>query len=500
MQRAIPGIFRMAMNFPLISAELATEASAIAGTSGQPLARMGIRKRGMTAPAVAVAPAAAPAPVDVPLSTAGLGGFPYYWQDPATLQFNADTYRWIISAVNGGANPAQLSGLFPNRCITALGSISYSLSNAEQQRLASASADIQIAQADLLTAWKAAFGSTWDGEAGRPIDVVVETIAKTWANPATDLKSLVSASDLAAFLPRAPAEAKTGGILPVLKAYLAAIAVADRWLDMVSRQNGFLQRARAALQIPTRQNGGLTLNNGSIVPAYRVETPLSSILRGLSNQNASLDAGFIAQRNSSSSISVAYNNEKPEVGDPTSFLALETGAGEELIGTAIAAAGKPVSIAARFEGVTRVSFAPMFFDTATLRGWFWTKAIEQAVKQAGPGAGGFGFSPKPPIDFSPQGQFGWLTGLVIARYPSLSIDLDAPVATRITNVVNGDKGAVLKLLGDALMAPGQAANYQASVGRDAGSAKPVLHLGHTVSHDLGSRAYVLSGNVRFIGQ
>src|SRR5262245_66300771 len=70
-----------------------------------------------------------------PFSSGALGSFPYYWQTPSELKFNATTYQWIGAGLKAGANPVELDGVFANRFISALSSIVYMNSTADQAQL-----------------------------------------------------------------------------------------------------------------------------------------------------------------------------------------------------------------------------------------------------------------------------------------------------------------------------------------------------------------------------
>jgi len=439
-----------------------------------------------------------PPPSYVALSTGSLGGFPYYWQDPSSLLFNAETYCWIDSAVNGGVVPASLSGPFTNLAITALGSIHFSLSAAQQSQLDTAQAQITGAQSNLLTAWQTAFGPTWGGQPAAPIDVVLQTIATNWANPPGAIQDLFTAPDLTALLSRAPSEGTA--VLPALSLYLAAIASANQWINLASRQRGYLQAALAALQLPTSANGGMLLNNQSVVPAYQFQTPVSDILAGLAGTNAGLTISLVARAAGNGTSQITLNGGMAATGDPVNLLSLKTETGVELAAAAIAAATESVSIAARFEGVTQVMFQPMPFDSTSMSGWFWSAAILQAGQAGAASAGGFSFSPTPPFDFSPRGQFGWLTGLLIARSPALSIGINGASATRIATAVNDGDGATLSFLGQSLSVPSMMSDYQAVVIAPQGAGQAILQIAPTIpsAPNLGSRAYVLGGIVRFI--
>ena len=184
------------------------------------------RQANLIAPALsgAVRSSAGPAnafvvPPDYLAFRAGsLGGFPYVWQDPATLQFNALSYSWISAALDGGTGPVAQQDIYTNRFSRVFGSLVYTLGASDRQRLTAAQNAIVAAQGALLAAWQATFKTIPAPTPGaRPIDLVVGTIVSEWAAPPTDLAALIAAKDPQALLDRAPAGTATivQALLPV---------------------------------------------------------------------------------------------------------------------------------------------------------------------------------------------------------------------------------------------------------------------------------------------
>ncbi len=131
-----------------------------------------------------------------PFLVGALGNFPYYWQNPNNLEFNAKTYAWISSALKARSD---------------------AMLQASSQTLPPMIAEQQSA---LLNAWKNVYGSFPEGE-GQPIDRVLRTISTHWADPPTTSQNLRTALNLNQILKATPASGQP--ILPVLASYLGAL-------------------------------------------------------------------------------------------------------------------------------------------------------------------------------------------------------------------------------------------------------------------------------------
>lgn len=144
-----------------------------------------------------------------PFMVGALGNFPYYWQNPRNLEFNAKTYTWMSSALKATSTNQPLLNL--------------------------ASHDIRHLQVTLLNAWKQAYGKFPDGE-GEPINRILSAIGNHWATPSTDLTAMVDSVNLNELLNASPASGKT--VIPVLADYLNALgSLASNNLALVASNN-----------------------------------------------------------------------------------------------------------------------------------------------------------------------------------------------------------------------------------------------------------------------
>lgn len=482
----------------LIEQALARAGSAAAAPGAGATARPMARLRGTTGAQPRAGADFFVVPTEyTPFGVGALGNFPYYWQIPANLSFNAITYAWVTSGLLPGTTPVQLDGVFTNRFIRVLSTVFYTLSTADQAKLDNAQAAATNEQRALLQEWKSAFGELPVDQAGTPpINLIIQVITGTWASPPTDLDQLLKAEDPLALLNAIPPKGQP--VVPVLKTYLTTISSSVPLLNEVTKNNGLLTHALAALQEPTVANGALALSDQKLMPAVSVQTPLSDILAGLASQSVDRTARLSLEVTPGNDGDVDFRVN----GSPTSSLPapqlvslIRTGGGEQLASVLSASAG-PTTITADFGGVTTVSFGPVEFSTAALKGWFWTEPIRQALQNGSLDVTGFKFSPKPPFDLSAGGPFGYVTSVLISRNPTIRVVTAPSKAALLASAFTRNVGAELIFLGRRLGTFGVQGGYSAT--RDsADNGAITLQPQASASIDTDARAFVLGVKTAF---
>jgi len=363
----------------------------------------------------------APAPPSLePFTVTALGNFPYYWQNPSNLKFNHLTYNWISANLRAGASPVQLDGSFTNYFIEALGAVSYRLSTADLNALSTARENAVNEQFAMLSAWQAAYGSIPNATpTQQPIDIIINTIATTWATPPTTWTAMQSSTNLNALLNSAPASGQT--ILPVLREYLNALGSSVSLQNAVSMNNGFVQQALAALQSPSLANGGISADNNFIYPAFAVLTPLADILSGLNNSANTITLAMTITANSPNGYTVTLDNNSSINVTASDFFQLFVQNNADFFRSLVETGSAPVQLEMTFPGVVQVNFAPVAYNESTGQNWFWTTPITDAIGNGTNDVSGFRFSPSPQIDFGTNGPFGFLNAVAISNYPSVKI-------------------------------------------------------------------------------
>lgn len=364
----------------------------------------------------------------VPFAAGALGNFPYYWEDPRTLAFNALTYGWINSSLRAGEMPVRLDGTFTTLFTQALGSISYMLSESDEAELRSAEVRAFEQQRLLLQAWRTAFGSLPPPSDQPPIDVILNTIATEWAIPPTDLMAMQESADIFALLNRTP----TGGppVVTALARYLDVLGDSVPLLNATTMNTGRIQRALQAVQNPTAANGALETTDG-IRPAYAVTTPLADILRGLADETHAIRLPLEVSRPMATHYAVAVDGGESLHVPMHDFFSIETGGTGDWLQDYLPAGSEPAQLDVTFEGLTPVSYGPVAFDHRLERNWYWPQPIVDAIANGSRDVSGFKFSPDPGIDFGPSGPFGFLTKVLISRLPRFELTLHGPAAATL---------------------------------------------------------------------
>lgn len=350
------------------------------------------------------------------------GNFFYSWQDSANVQlFNDPTFQWINGNLNGAATPLTFDGTFTNVFLQAISSISYSLSSADQAALTKASLAASQQAAALQNQWLTSFRAFPAGD-GTPIDAIATEIATKWASPPTDLPTMQNALDLTQLLNKAPASGQQ--IIPLVTNWLNALSSAVSLQNSVSLNNAYLRRAKAAIQSPTLANGGMTLNDTamSIVPAYSVTTPVSTIENSLNGGSPVVTLQTSVQKTSSDKATVNIKGGASFDIPIASFLSIGVGGGTNYFSDKLVSSDSETTVEMTFPGVNLVTFGPALFrQSGSSLDWFWMQPVADAIRNTGKDVSGYKFSPMPSIDFSEGGGFGYLGGVVVSAYPTIKI-------------------------------------------------------------------------------
>jgi hypothetical protein len=386
----------------------------------------------------------------VSFATGGLGNFPYNWQNPSNLQFNANTYNWINANLLAGASPIQQAtgSFFTNEFISALGSITYTLSNQDQATLNAATANATNQQAAILNQWVAIYGALPPTTPTQtPTDVIVSTICTSWASttPCT-LMQIQNSKNLNALLGNTPASGKP--ILPLLSNWLNALGSSVSLQNAVSMNNGYLANALANVQTPTVANGGLQVG-ATVFPAYSVATPMSSILNELADTSNAITLQMSVSTANSSEYSVSVSGGAGFNIPFLDFFGISIGSNANYFQSDISSNATSIDISMTYTGITLVQYAPTAFNESTSMNWFYMAPILQAI-QLGPNnttVSGYKFSPQPGIDFSANGPFGLTQGCAIANYPSVKIVVTSSNYQSIASAFNSSTSVGLSFLG-----------------------------------------------------
>lgn len=400
------------------------------------------------------------------------GNFPYNWQDTQNVtQFNQPTYTWISSNLKAGATPLELDGSFVNLYIQALSAISWSLSKADQATLNIAASNATKQAAAVQNAWLQAFKKLPAGSS--PIDDIAKIITTTWASTPTTLMAIQNSINLGKLLDQTPASGQA--VLPVFVSWLNAIGSSLSLQNNVTMNNAYLGRALAAVQNATSGNGGLLLNDGTTVPAFRVANQNSDIQNALAS-GSPVTMSMTVSRSTSNEFTVSVEGQTGFSIPVLDFLTIGIGGNASYFSSDLATTDNETTVDMSFPGANLVNFGPVAFtETGSSSSWFWMDPIRQAIANGANDVSGFKFSPVPPIDFSPAGPFGFVMGVAISGYPTMTITIKSSSYQKIQKTFQQTASSSVSFLGIQLASASES-TYSNNVQVDAASSTVTITL------------------------
>ncbi|MEY8758181.1 lamin tail domain-containing protein [Chryseobacterium tongliaoense] len=402
------------------------------------------------------------------------GNFPYYWQNPTNLAFNNKTYNWIASNLKANTTPVQLDQVFTNFYTQVLSKVVYSLSTSDTAALNTAQQNAVNQQVALLNSWKQAYGSLPPATPTmQPIDVIMNTIATQWASPKTTLSEIQVSKNLNKLLNNTPASGKV--ILPVLANYLNALGASVTLQNNVTMNNGYVSTALGNVQSPSADNGGLTLDNNTTVPAFQMTTQISDILNGLKNTSQAVNLAMEVSRETSDRFTVSVSGSTGFSIPILDFLTVGVSGNAKYFSDSLATSENKISVSMSFTGATLVNFGPSNYNTATGLNWAWFAPIQEAIKNGSKDVTGFKFSPNPNIDFSQNGPFGVLNGVAISNYPTIVIKVTSSNYQSIQKTFEQSSSVKVSFLGIPLASASES-TYSSSTSVDSSSSTITITL------------------------
>lgn len=406
-----------------------------------------------------------------------LGNMPYVWQDPANLKFNSQTYNWIKPNLRASTVPFQFDpGTdFTNQYLNVASKIGWSLSSADQAKLNAAAANATQQQAAVLTTWQAQMGELPAGKS--PIDGIAEIVTTQWANPPTTLTALQNAINPDSLLNQVPASG--GPVVPVFMNWINALGAAVPLQNQITMNNAYLKAAIRAIQTPSAANGAVELNDGSLQPAYAVNTPVADIENALKNTSTKIELSMDVKRSTSDTFQVSVSGGGGFSVPILDFLSLDVGGSSSYFSSDIATTSNETTVNMTFTGVNLVSYGPPAFSQAgQTKNWFWMDPVNEAIKSGYPAqdVSAFKFESQPPVsDWSDSGPFGYLAGAAISNYPSIEIVVKSSSYQQIEKTFQQSASVGISFFGIPL-GGGKEGTYSHSVKTDSSSSTVTITL------------------------
>lgn len=376
------------------------------------------------------------------------GDFLWYFLSPNQV-LNSGTYDYITANVSPGLVPAaaQLSssGGFANSYVQVISKIAYSLSSADlaavnrQQGLANTQAQTLIAD------YQTTFGPITQGQlqlaqaalgfVPNLQDYIISyMMGYIWSGMAQQSKPpltytvMAGARNLRDLLPNAPASANV--VITDASNYLSIMQPVVVIQSNQQQSSWILAQLRNNTQTPTTTNGGISTQNpynGQLNPlnvAFGLGSASpASIQNDLNNTGRTISLEMTTSSASGNEINVSVQGQTGfRVGSWLQF-AVSGGATYDMskvVGTSASA-----SVKMTWKGYSMVPISPLAWQQGNNTGWYYADPIAAAVKTGNQDVTNYKFvAPVSPVNlgpFSSGGNFGYLTNLLIANYPDISI-------------------------------------------------------------------------------
>ncbi|UQA55476.1 hypothetical protein [Polyangium aurulentum] len=375
-----------------------------------------------------------------PIQYPAQGDFMWYWQNGNQV-FNDSTFDYISALVAPGQveGTAQLSsaGSFPNAYVQVLNSLVYSLSTAEQGRLAQAQSNASAQAQTLISDYQTAFGTITsdqmkEAKVQTKQDYVISyVLGSLWSGRGADkplsYTEMSQARNLKKLLPSMPASGDQ--VVTDVTVYLNLMQDVNALSDNLQNGAWILQSLKNNTQYPSDRNGGMFTvdpNTGEVSKAsqvsYGVNASIASISNDLQNTARKISIGMTTSQASGGSVSVSVEGQAGfSVG---SWLQFSTTAGASYDMSKVSGTSTEASVSIEYAGYSVVPVAPLAWQQDRNIGFYYADPIAQAVANGSKDVTGFKFATSSPYNMASLasgGNFGLLTNLLISNFPTITI-------------------------------------------------------------------------------
>lgn len=373
-----------------------------------------------------------------PIQYPSQGDFMWNWQNPNQV-FNNGTYQYINALVSPGTipNTVQLSapGGFANAYVQVLDDIIFSLSKADQATLTQAQSNASTQAGTIVNDYQTAYGPITTAQMSQAgfstkVDYVVGyVLGSQWsgATPPLSYTQMASARNLKALLPKAPMGADQ--IITDVTVYLNLMQPVNGLSNQLQNGAWMISQLQNNTTNPSAANGGIqTLdpNTGSTLTGYNegwsIPYSISSISNDLQNTSRKIQISMQTSEASGSSLNVNVEGQAGfQVG---SWLTFDVGASASYDMSKVQGTSTDASVTITYAGYSIVPILPAAWQQATNVGFYYPSVIAQAVANGTQDVTGFKFLNPSAYNLgsvASGGNFGLLTNLLIANYPTVTI-------------------------------------------------------------------------------
>jgi hypothetical protein len=200
-----------------------------------------------------------------------------------------------------------------------------------------------------------------------------------------------------------------------------------------------------------------------------VTTQVSDILNALNSGTPQVSMSMSVTRTSDNEVRITAQGSAAIDIPVMDFLGIGVGGDVNYFSDQIATSSNETTVEMTFPGVNLVTFGPVPFRmSGNSSSWYWIDPVRQAIANTGKDISGFKFAPMPPIDFSADGPFAYLQGVVISSYPTITITTKSDNFASMETTFEQSSSVSVSFLGIPLGGASES-TYQHSLTTDASS-------------------------------
>ncbi len=444
----------------------------------------------------------------IAIDEGSLGDFPWYWQNGTN--FNAKTYGWLnnLFAYNTDGYLQTNGEAFTTAYFNVLLATAYVLDSTDASALNAANLANATVINTVITDWtttQGAIPSTASTQAAQLNYIMTQVL--TWGNPGLTLGQFRNSTNPMSLLPNIPLGANQ--IVSDLMTYLAnTSSVANIQAAVLSANNQLAQtRTNIAPSPATLSEGWMQTSDDKgnllIEPEIDVQESTGNIQNNLlpTSGGKSFSASFAAAQGSSNTVDISASVGGSAIGDIDFFITLSGEASSSLNIFSADSSQTSVEVELTFNGVTTFTPKAYPYSISTGKGWWNPEPVQNAVAY-NPNVSGYKFDPKPPYNFATNGDFGFLSRLLISQQPVLTLKYNTSNYSAYQKTFQEQSSWGISFLGIPL-AGGSQSYYSSQTSYDASSQtvtvtmSPVGATSPVTPTD--QLAYVVGGEVIWMG-
>lgn len=365
----------------------------------------------------------------VVLDEGSLGDFPWFWQNGTN--FNAKTFAWLNNVFAFDSADQYLDtnvSSFMTSYYNVLMDVSYVLNAGDASALNSAILANAAVVNTVISDWTTTQGAIPAVNNTQALQLnYISTQVLTWGTPGLTLGQLRASVNPMALLPNVPLGADQ--IVNDLMTYLAnTSSVANIQASVLSYNNQLNQTRGNLTPTPATVAPGWmqtvdSRGNLAIVPQITIEESTANIQNNLlpsSGQGKHFTASMQVSRSSSSTVNVSASGGIQGSGLVADLFVISGGASASYNLLTVDQSINSIDVSIGFNGVTTVTPSPVSYSISNGTGWWNPQPIQAAVAY-NPNNSGYKFNQAPGYNFATKGNFGFLSRLMIAQQPTLSL-------------------------------------------------------------------------------